>query len=214
MPVTVPSTPMDRDELLDALRRRRLDPRVLDAVAAVPRERFVPPSLRRRAYEDGALPIASGQTISQPSLVAYMVALLDVHENDRVLDVGTGSGYHAAVLAQLAGHVYGVELQPELADGARAALARLGAANVTVRVGDGARGWPDEAPFDRINVAAACERRLPRALLDQLADGGRLVAPVRNGDERLVVLRRRGDRLERSEHGSVRFVPLVQPEAG
>jgi protein-L-isoaspartate(D-aspartate) O-methyltransferase len=212
MPVTVPSTAMDREELLASLRRRRLDPRVLNAVAAVPRERFVPPSLRGRAWEDGALPIAAGQTISQPSLVAFMVALLGVDAGDRVLDVGTGSGYHAAVLGRLAGHVYSVELHPELAEAARRTLAALGADNVTVRAGDGTQGWREQAPFDAINVAAACEGPLPRALLEQLADGGRLVAPIRDGDERLVVLRRRGDRFERSEHGSVRFVPLVHPE--
>jgi protein-L-isoaspartate(D-aspartate) O-methyltransferase len=204
---------MDREELLASLRRRRLDPRVLEAVAAVPRERFVPPSLRDRAWEDGALPIGAGQTISQPSLVAYMVALLGVRPTDRVLDVGTGSGYHAAVLSRLAAHVYSVELQPELAEGARAVLGDVGAGNVTVRTGDGTQGWADLAPFDAVNVAAACEGRLPAALIDQLADGGRLVAPIRDGEERLVVLRRRGDELERSEHGSVRFVPLVRPQA-
>jgi protein-L-isoaspartate(D-aspartate) O-methyltransferase len=214
MPVTVPSTLMDREELLSSLRRRRLDPRVLEAVAAVPRERFVPRTLRSRAWEDGALPIAAGQSISQPSLVAFMVALLDVGPGDRVLDVGTGSGYHAAVLARLAAHVYSIELHPELVAGARTALAAVGADNVTVRAGDGTLGWPDAAPFDAVNVAAACEGPLPGALLDQLAEGGRIVAPVRERDERLVVLRRRAGRLERSEHGSVRFVPLVHPEAG
>jgi protein-L-isoaspartate(D-aspartate) O-methyltransferase len=214
MTVTVPSAAMDREELLASLRRRRLDPRVLAAVAAVPRERFVPGSLRDRAWEDGALPIGAGQTISQPSLVAFMVALLGVGPGDRVLDVGTGSGYHAAVLARLADHVYSVELHPELAAGARTALAAVGAGNVTVLSGDGTQGWPDAAPFAAINVAAACDGPLPPALLEQLADGGRLVAPVRDGDERLIVLRRRGERLERSEHGSVRFVPLVHPQAG
>lgn len=204
---------MDREELLASLQRRHLDPRVFEAIAAVPRERFVPRPLRARAWEDGALPIAAGQTISQPSLVAYMVALLDVRAGDRVLDVGTGSGYHAAVLARLAGHVFSVELHPELAAAARTALAGVGAHNVTVMAGDGTRGWPAAAPFDAINVAAACEGPLPPALLEQLGERGRLVAPIRDGDERLVVLRRRGDRFERSEHGSVRFVPLVHPEA-
>jgi protein-L-isoaspartate(D-aspartate) O-methyltransferase len=204
---------MDREELLASLRRRGLDRDVLAAVAAVPRERFVPEALRDRAWEDGALPIAAGQTISQPSLVAYMVALLRLRPRDRVLDVGTGSGYHAAVLAQLAAHVYSVELHSELADAAREALADAGVANVSVFWGDGTQGWPDEAPFDAINVAAACDGELPRELLEQLADAGRLVAPVRDGDERLVVVRRRRDRLERSDHGSVRFVPLVRPEA-
>src|SRR4051812_9951401 len=171
MAATVPSGSMDREELLAFLRRRRLDPRVLEAVASVPRERFVPRALRGRAWEDGALPIAAGQTISQPSLVAFMVALLGVGPTDRVLDVGTGSGYHAAVLSRLAAHVYSVELHPELAAGARAALTSIDAENVTVRTGDGTRGWPDAAPFDAINVAAASEGDLPAALVEQLADG-------------------------------------------
>ena len=201
---------MDREDLLDSLTRRRLDPSVLAAVAAVPREAFVPPNLRDRAYEDGALPIGAGQTISQPSLVAHMVALLTLRPTDRVLDVGTGSGYHAALLARLAAHVWSVERHPELSDAAAHALAATGIANVTLRVGDGTCGWPEEAPFDAINVAATGEAGVPRALLDQLADGGRLVAPVRDrGDERLVLLRRRGEGFERSEHGAVRFVPLV-----
>ena len=201
---------MDREELLESLKRRRLDPRVLAAVADVPREAFLPPSLRDRAWEDGALPIGSGQTISQPSLVAHMVALLGLRPTDRVLDVGTGSGYHAALLARLAAHVWTVERHAELSQAAARALAATGATNVTLRVGDGTSGWPEEAPFDAINVAATGEAGVPRALLDQLADGGRLVAPVRDrGEERLVLLRRRGDRFERSEHGAVRFVPLV-----
>src|SRR3954451_7489405 len=201
---------MDREELLHSLRRRRLDPRVVSAVAAVPREAFVPPSLRDRTWEDGALPIGAGKTISQPSLVAHMVALLDPRPGDRVLDVGTGSGYHAAVLAQLAEHVWTVERHGELSDAAARSLEAIGAGNVTLRVGDGTAGWPEEAPFDAINVAATGDPGVPRALLDQLADGGRLVAPVRDGaEERLVLLRRHGARVERSEHGAVRFVPLV-----
>jgi protein-L-isoaspartate(D-aspartate) O-methyltransferase len=201
---------MDREELLESLRRRRLDPRVVDAVAAVPREAFVPSGLRDRAWEDGALPIGAGQTISQPSLVAHMVDLLHLRPGDRVLDVGTGSGYHAAVLAQLADHVWTVERHSELSSMAARSLSATGADNVTVRVGDGTAGWPEEAPFDAINVAATGEDGVPRALLEQLADGGRLVAPVRDrGEERLVLVRRRGRRLEASEHGAVRFVPLV-----
>src|SRR4051794_2749686 len=201
---------MDREELLESLRRRRLRPSVVAAVADVPREAFVPPGLRDRAWEDGALPIGAGQTISQPSLVAHMVDLLDLRAADRVLDVGTGSGYHAAVLARLAAHVWTVERHAELSSMAARSLAATATANVTLRVGDGTAGWPEEAPFDAINVAATGEDGVPRALLDQLAEGGRLVAPVRaRGEERLVRLRRRGRRMEASEHGTVRFVPLV-----
>ena len=180
---------MYRDELLAGLCRRGLDESVVQAVARVPREVFVPEDLRDRAWEDGALPIGAGQTISQPSLVAYMVALLDLRGGERVLDVGTGSGYHAA---------------------ARHSLDEAGVHNVTLLVGDGARGAPEHAPYHAINVAAAVEGDLPDALVEQLIDGGRVVAPIRNGDERLVVARRYGDRLEHSEHGAVRFVPLVR----
>src|SRR4051794_33936688 len=201
---------MAREERLESLGRRRLRPDPVRAVAAVPREAFVPPSLRDRAWEDGALPIGAGQTISQPSLVAHMVDLLDVCPTDRVLDVGTGSGYHAAVLAALARHVYSVERHPGLSARAGRALGAIGARNVTLRVGDGTAGWPEEAPFDAINVAATGEGGVPEALLGQLADGGRLIAPVRDrGDERLVLVRRDGERLHTTEHGAVRFVPLV-----
>ena len=201
---------MGRDELLAGLRRRGIDPRVVDAVAAVPRERFVPPSLQDRAWEDGALPIGGGQTISQPTLVAHMVDLLELQPGDRVLDVGTGSGYHAAVLARLAGHVWSVERRPELSAAAQDALHAVGAGNVTLAVGDGSEGHVAAAPYDAINVAAAIKGEIPSALLEQLADGGRLLAPVRDRGERLVLLRRHGDRLARSEHGAVRFVPLVR----
>src|SRR3954470_22294128 len=187
---------MEREELLGSLRRRGLDELVVEAVARVARELFVPADLRERAWEDGALPIGAGQTISQPSLVAYMVALLDLRGGERVLDIGTGSGYHAAVLAQIAGHVWSVERHDALSALAATALRDAGVENVTLVVGDGSRGCPEYAPYHAINVAAAVEGQLPGPLVDQLIDGGRLVAPMRNGEERLVVVRRSGDRLE------------------
>jgi protein-L-isoaspartate(D-aspartate) O-methyltransferase len=201
---------MEREELLDSLRRRGLDEQLVEAVARVPRELFVPEDLRDRTWEDGALPIGAGQTISQPSLVAYMVALLDLRGGERVLDVGTGSGYHAAVLAQIAAHVWSIERHAELSVAAAGSLSAAGITNVTLVVGDGARGCPEHGPYHAINVAAAIEGPVPATLVEQLLDGGRLIAPVRDGDERLVVVRRHGDRLECSEHGSVRFVPLVR----
>ena len=152
-------------------------PRVLDAMRAVPRERFVPPELVARAYEDSPLPIGFGQTISQPYIVAYMTEALDVSRSHRVLEIGTGSGYQAAVLSELAREVYTIEIVSELARRAQATLRALGRANIHVRAGDGFGGWPDQAPFDRIIVSAAPEE-VPRPLIDQLAPGGRLVIPV------------------------------------
>src|SRR4051812_21158677 len=148
---------MDREELLAGLRRRGLSEEIVEAVARVPREHFVPEDLRDRTWEDGALPLGAGQTISQPPLVAYMVGLLGLRGGERVLDIGTGSGYHAAVLAQIAGHVYSVERHAELTAAAEHALAAAGVANVTLRTGDGSRGWPDHGPYHAINVAAAVD---------------------------------------------------------
>jgi len=196
------------EDLLARLRRSIFDERVLAAIAAVPRERFVAPELAARAYENAPLEIGLGQTISQPLVVARMCLLLRLAGDERVLDVGTGSGYHAAVLAQLARHVYGVERHAELAELARANLAAAGVANVTVTVGDGRDGWPERAPFDAINVAAAATA-IPAALAAQLADGGRLVAPLaRGGDQHLYLVRRRGDTLQRTRLERVLFVPL------
>jgi protein-L-isoaspartate(D-aspartate) O-methyltransferase len=191
------------------LRRRGIgDQRVLAAMGAVPRELFVPEGLRSRAYADSALPIGEGQTISQPWIVAAICQALRLEGGERVLEVGTGSGYSAAVLSLLAAQVVGIELEPELAVRARRALAELEAPNVEVIVGDGSRGLPDRAPFDAIAVHAAAPAP-PRALLDQLAEGGRLVAPVSAGEaEMLTAFRRRGERFETEEIGPCRFVPL------
>lgn len=192
------------------LRRRGIeDERVLRAMGAVPRERFVPEAQRERAYRDGALPIGEGQTISQPWIVARMAELLELEGPERVLEVGTGSGYSAAVLAELCSHVVSVERNAELLRVAGATLAALGIRNVELRAGDGSAGVADRAPFDAIVVTAAAERDPPPALLNQLAPGGTLVCPVdRAGDEQLV--RVRDGRTERI--AAVHFVPLVEGE--
>jgi protein-L-isoaspartate(D-aspartate) O-methyltransferase len=198
----------DKARLVAHLARRIRDERVLAAMAAVPREEFVPPELRADAWENTSLPIAAGQTISQPYVVARMCELLALRGDETVLDVGTGSGYHAAVLARLSS----IERHASLSHAAGEALARAGVRNVSLVVGDGAQGHLAEAPYDAINVAAGSARGVPAALTEQLADGGRLVIPT-GAAQRLVLVRRRGDRLERERHDPVRFVPLVT-EAG
>jgi protein-L-isoaspartate(D-aspartate) O-methyltransferase len=200
----------EADQLVAELRRYVADERVLEAIRRVPREAFVPPELRSHAYDNTALGIGCGQTISQPLVVARMTELLELKPGDRVLDVGTGSGYHAAILATLAGHVWSIERHADLSREAARALERAGVENVTLLVGDGSRGVPGHAPFDAINVAAAGGRELLEALEDQLADGGRLVAPVTGRRQRLTVARREGDRLHWRELEEVRFVPLVR----
>lgn len=201
------------DRLIEELRRAIADARVLEAVRVVPREAFVPPELRSRAYDNVALPIGSRQTISQPLVVARMTELLRPQAGDRVLDVGTGSGYHAAVLAQLAAHVWSVERHPALSEQAAANLHHAGIANVTLLVGDGSRGLPDEAPFDAVNVAAAAWPEIPPALERQLAPGGRLVAPVGASGQQLVLVEREHDgALTRTTLDPVRFVPLIEGE--
>jgi protein-L-isoaspartate(D-aspartate) O-methyltransferase len=197
-------------ELALRLRGAIADERVLAALATIPRERFVPESERRRAYENVALPIDCGQTISQPLVVARMLELLELRPDDRVLDVGTGSGYHAALIALLAGEVLTIERHPELTELARATLGELGFDNVSYFVGDGWEGLPDHAPFDAINVAAATGARPPEALERQLASGGRLVAPVGESSQHLTLVRRTDSGLIRETLEGVRFVPLVR----
>jgi protein-L-isoaspartate(D-aspartate) O-methyltransferase len=205
----MPASHTPGERLADRLRSRIGDERVLAAIAAVPRELFVPPELIDDAYRNGPLPIGAGQTISQPLVVAHMCELLALEGDERVLDVGGGSGYHAAVLALLAREVWSVEVIGELAEQAGRNLAAAGIENVRVVVGDGARGLPEHAPFDAINVAAAASE-VPPALEEQLAPGGRLVAPIGSGrEQRLVLEVRTPDGIERSTLSSVRFVPLV-----
>ena len=185
------------------------DARVLAALRAVPRHRFVPEAWRDRAYEDGPLPIGKGQTISQPYIVAVMTEQLRPEPGDRVLEIGTGSGYQAAVLARLVARVYSIEIVPELAEGARATLASLGVTNVEVITGDGYRGLPDLAPFDGIVVTAA-PAEVPQPLVDQLALGARLVVPVGGRDQDLRVLARDASGVRTETLFPVRFVPFVR----
>ena len=197
------------DALVSELRGKVADERVLSAVRAVPRDRFVPEDLRGEAWDNAPLPIGCGQTISQPLVAARMCELLELRGGERVLDVGTGSGYHAALLAHLAAEVFSIELHAELSDRAARSLAAAGAV-VTLAVGDGTRGLPEHAPYDAINVAAAAHGEIPRALVEQLAPGGRLVAPVEeDGDQYLLLLREQGGTLQSMRLERVRFVPLV-----
>ena len=197
------------ERLLAVLRRHVADERVLAAIAEVPRERFVPHDLREEAWENVPLPIGAGQTISQPLVVARMCELLELTGDERVLDVGTGSGYHAALLARLARHVYSIEVHGVLSRQAAENLRAAGVRNVTLAVGDGSRGLPEHAPYEAINVAAAAGGAIPPALADQLAPGGRLVAPVEDGEQRLVVAHRTDAGVALQELERVRFVPLV-----
>jgi protein-L-isoaspartate(D-aspartate) O-methyltransferase len=184
-------------------------PELLRALRATPRHLFVPIASRPMAYDDHPVPIGYEATISQPYIVALMTDLLAPRKTDRVLEIGTGSGYQAAVLSQLAQHVYTIEIVPELAKSAQRILSDLGYRNVTVRQGDGYKGWPEQAPFDGIMVTAA-PPEVPQALIDQLANGGRLVAPVGLGwNQELVVIEKDANgRLRRRSAGGVVFVPM------
>ena len=184
------------------------DARVLAAMRAVPRHAFVEPALRGRAYDDGPLPIGHGQTISQPYVVAAMTELAQAGPGTRVLEVGTGSGYQAAVLAELGGEVYSIELLEPLAERAAKTLADLGYERVQLRQGDGYRGWPEAAPFDAIVVTAA-PPEVPPALLEQLKPGGRLVIPVGRGWQELEVHTRTPQGVIRERIFAVRFVPMT-----
>lgn len=214
--------PAARERLAETVRRRlaedagRLglpspDDRVIAAIRTVPREAFVPRGSRERAFIDAALPLGHGQTVSQPSVVALMTAALEVRAGDRVLEIGVGSGYQTAVLARLGARVFGIEYVPELLEAARERLAGLGVTGVTLRGGDGARGWPEDAPFNGI-LAACAARRVPDALPTQLRPGGRMVLPVGppSGPQQLVLITKdRAGRLAEKPLIPVMFVPMV-----
>jgi protein-L-isoaspartate(D-aspartate) O-methyltransferase len=184
------------------------DARVLDAMRRVPRHRFVPAAQREQAYTDRPLAIGQGQTISQPYIVALMTELIQPRSDTRVLEIGTGSGYQAAVLAECVGQVYTIEILPELGRQSAKLLEELGYDRIHSRIGDGFDGWPEHAPFDAIVVTAA-PPRVPQPLLDQLAPGGRLVIPVGQGSQNLLLITRTPDGFERRTVTPVRFVPMT-----
>ena len=184
------------------------DGEVLKAMERVPRHEFVPESLRHRAYADHPLPIGQGQTISQPAIVAYMTEAADISKNDKVLEIGTGSGYQAAILGELAREVYTIEIIPELAEGARQVLDKLGYKNVFVRAGNGYLGWPEHAPFDAIVVTAAPDE-VPQALVDQLALDGTMVVPVGTTNQEMVLIKKTQKGVTEKRTIPVRFVPMT-----
>jgi protein-L-isoaspartate(D-aspartate) O-methyltransferase len=201
----------ERDEMVrEQIQARGIgDARVLQAMRDVKRHLFVPGESARDAYEDYPLPIGEGQTISQPYIVALMTELLELKPTDRALEIGTGSGYQAAILSRLAGRVYSMEIVPSLGEAASKRLDLLGYDNVEVRIGDGYLGWPEEAPFDAIIVTAA-PPEIPQALVDQLADGGRMVLPVGTNYQELMLLEKKDGRLSKRVVTAVRFVPMVK----
>jgi protein-L-isoaspartate(D-aspartate) O-methyltransferase len=199
-----------RQQMVDAQIRGRdvRSPAVLQAMTRVPRHLFVPDVVRAHAYEDRPLPIGRGQTISQPYIVAYMTEALQLAPHHKVLEIGTGSGYQAAVLAAIAKQVYSIEIVPELAESARRALSETGYRNVEVRTGNGYRGWPEQAPFDRIILTAA-PPEIPSALVDQLAMDGIMVAPVGTSYQEIVVINKSTAGVTEKRTIPVRFVPMV-----
>ncbi len=193
----------------DQIERRGVrDKRVLAAMRAVPREFFVDREDREYAFHDGPLSIGNGQTISQPYIVAYMTEMLAIRSADRVLEIGTGSGYQTAVLAELAAEVYTIEIVEELSFRAQRILREIGYSNIHFRAGDGSLGWPEAAPFDTIMVTAAPDRT-PERLVEQLVEGGRMIVPVGRVEQYLELITRRGAAIERRDLIGVRFVPMT-----
>ena len=210
--VTDPREPERRRMVDRQIRARGIsDPSVLAAMSRVPRHRFVPSTYQDEAYDDHPLPIGLDQTISQPYIVAYMTEAADIAPHEKVLEIGTGSGYQAAILAEIAREVYSVELLAELAERARQVLHALGYANVQVRTGDGYAGWKEHAPFDAIVVTAA-PPQVPPALVEQLAVGGRLVIPVGDREQEMLVITKTAKGVTQRRTMAVRFVPLVRPD--
>ena len=213
------STPADWNEARTRMVDQQLagrdirDPRVLDAMRRVPRHEFVPEALRGSAYTDSPLPIGHDQTISQPYIVAYMSEALELEPSHRVLEIGTGSGYQAAILGELAAEVYTIEIVAPLAERARATLKQLGSENVHVRTGNGYLGWPEEAPFDRVMVTAAPDA-VPQPLIEQLKIGGLMAIPVGVGTQELRILRRTDRGIETLRTLPVRFVPMTGKPKG
>jgi len=213
-----PATGRVADEKLAAARatmvKQQLEGRgvndnvVLDAMRVVPRHRFVPPQFENEAYDDSPLPIGYGQTISQPYIVAVMTSALHLKPRDRVLEIGTGSGYQTAVLAEIVDSVYSMEILDTLASRAELTLTNLGYKDVFVQVGDGYKGWPEDAPFDAIIVTAAPDH-IPQALIDQLAVGGRMIVPVGDEDQNLILITKTQSGVEQRTLMSVRFVPMT-----
>jgi protein-L-isoaspartate(D-aspartate) O-methyltransferase len=185
------------------------DPATLAALRTVPRHEFLPMRLRSEAYADYPLPIGHGQTISQPFIVAFMTEAIRPQPGERILEIGAGSGYQAAILAQMGAEVYTIEIVEPLAEMARQTLERLGYKNAHVKHGDGYRGWPEHAPFDAIIVTCAPDK-IPAPLVEQLRDGGRMIIPVGSGmNQELVLLRKKGDKIEKQSVLPVRFVPMT-----
>jgi protein-L-isoaspartate(D-aspartate) O-methyltransferase len=218
-PASGPDTLQGAEPDFDAARRNMVDqqlegrdirsPRVLEAMRKVPRHQFVPENLQHSAYRDRPLPIGHGQTISQPYIVAFMTKQLDPRPTDRVLEVGTGSGYQAAVLAELVETVYTIEIVEPLAAGAKETLKRLNYANVQVKHGDGYKGWPQHAPFDAVIVTCAPDH-IPQPLIDQLKEGGRMIIPVGESyNQRLYLLKKEGAEVTQQAVLPVRFVPMT-----
>jgi protein-L-isoaspartate(D-aspartate) O-methyltransferase len=213
-PQSAPDWDAQRIRMVDAQLRARdiRDPRVLDAMREVPRHQFVPESERADAYGDFPLPIGYAQTISQPYIVGFMTQALQVASEHKVLEIGTGSGYQAAILGRLAREVYTIEIVEPLAGRSRALLQQLGFKNVHVRTGNGYLGWPEQAPFDRIMVTAA-PPEVPAALIAQLKIGGRMAIPVGTTSQQLRILRRTDEGMDTIDTLPVRFVPMVKPKA-